>query len=291
MNFYKETTYNGELWLRDTNDNVVSANSYLSAIYEKYNTFNDIFQFSFYGDLALNIIKKFDVFYDCFLIQTNNGFIFEKYKVQDLSIVPFTQINNYYRNSYLDYWFDETKKKVYFITKNETDFSLPEPQNNKAYVKLAFTFNVFDIKTGKISILMNELLNFNLFNPINLSKSNGIFEDPKLTYNPDTNNFNISVIIRNDVNEMGLLSINLNEFEIKEVNSFIPFGTLALPEEIIAPTATPTPTPTVTQFLTPTPTPTPTITNSSTPIPSQTPTPTSTPPATQAVRTLYISFE
>jgi hypothetical protein len=226
MNFYNETIYNGELWLRDTNDNVVSANNHLSGIYIKYRQSNP----TFYNELTSNIIKKFDIFYDCFLIQNQIGFIFEKYKVQDSLIVPFTQTNNYFEDSYLDYWFDETKKKVYFITKNNTDFISPLPQDNKAFIKFAFTLNVFDIKTGQISMLIDEILNFDLFNPVNFSTSNGIFEDPKLTYNPDTNNFNISVIVRNDVNEMGILSINLNEFEVKEVNSFIPFGKLALPE-------------------------------------------------------------
>jgi hypothetical protein len=287
MNFYNETTYNGELWLRDANNNVVSANNYLSAIYLKYETID----VNFYNELKSNIIKKFDIFYDSFLIQTSNVFIFEKYKIQDSQIIPANQINNYFTNSYLDYWFDETKKKVYFVAKLDSNFTPPETQNNKAFVKFGFEFYEFDIKTGQIKYILSDLLNFDLLNPVNFSTTNGIFEDFKLTYNPDTNNFNISVIVRNDVNEMGLLSINFNEFEIKEVNAFIPFGTLAIQIPL---TPTPTPTPTLTKFLTPTPTPTPTSTIPTAPAPSQTPTPSatrSTSPAPATVKALYISFE
>lgn len=270
MNFYTESNYNGELWLRDTNDNVVPANQLLKFIYLKYKDKNN----DFYNDLTSNFIKKFDVFYDSFYIETENGYIFEKYKMQDSLIYPFTQINNHNISILnIDYWFDEIDKKVYFINVRKPQDILT-PVQNTALIQYSFTFNVFDIKTGIIKKLLDENLAFDLLNPENLTNLNDIKEDPKLTYNPDTNNFNVSFIIRNQIKKLGLISIILNKFEIKKINTFIPFGTLSIHKEVPLPpftSQTPTPTPSpAAASQTPTPTPTPTFLTP-TPTPTQLP--------------------
>jgi hypothetical protein len=299
MNFYTETNYNGELWLRDTNDNVVPANQLLSSIYFKYSDINS----TFYNDLTSNDIKKFDVFYDSFYIETPHGYIFEKYKIQDTQIYPYNQANNYnFSILNTDYWFDEIKKKVYFINTNNSTETVTQYKDS-ALMKYAFSFNVFDINTGIIKTLLNESLFFDILNPVNLTSLRDLKEDPKLTYNSYTNNFNISFIIRNIIKQMGLVSITLNESEIENINAFIPFGTLAKHIEI-PPTPSPTPTNTTTpnQTQTPTPTPTPNQTQTLTPTPTltpsktptHTPTPTPTPsssPIVASVKSIFISFE
>jgi hypothetical protein len=82
-----------------------------------------------------------------------------------------------------------------------------------------------------------------------------------------------------EYNEFGLISINFNEKDIKEINTFIPFGNVK--PLTYTPPSTPTPTPTVT----PTPvTPTPTPTHLP---PTPTPTPT---PSKEAVKSLFVAF-
>jgi hypothetical protein len=285
MNFYTETNYNGELWLRDTNDNVLPAYQLLSSIYEKYKDINS----TFYNDLTSNIIKKFDVFYDSFYIETNNGYFFEKYFIQNSLIYPYSQVNNYnYSTLNTDYWFDEINKKIYYINTNIQNY-LVSPVENSSLLAYAFTFKVFDIQTGISKTLLDESLIFDVLYPQNLLDLSDLKEDPKLTYNKDTNNFNISFIVRNNINQMGLISIILNETEIKKIDAFIPFGTLRIHEEIpVTPPSTPTPTPTPTATYVTLPTPTPT--QSLMPlVPTSTPTP--TPSQTiPAVKSLYISF-
>jgi hypothetical protein len=284
MNFYTETDFNGELWLRDSNDNVLPANQLLSSIYIKYRSTNS----TFYNDLTSNIIKRFDSFYDTFFIETENGYFFEKYKIENFEIYPYNQINNYnISTKEIDYWFDENENKIFFVNTNPISNTV-NPIENSALIRYSFSFNVFDIKTGRIDVLLNENLEFDVLRPENLTDLSDIKEDPKLTYNPDTNNFNISFIIRNNANKMGIISIILNEYEIKKIDAFIPFGTLRVHTEIpVSPVPTATPSPTVTPTISVTPTPTPTIQTSPTP----TPTISRTPAPSPVVKTIYISFE
>jgi hypothetical protein len=283
MNFYTETNYNGELWLRGIDDNVAPANQILSSIYLKYVDSNPVF----YNDLIINNIKKFDVFYDSFYIETDNGYIFEKYKLTDFGIEPYNQINNYGVSiDSVDYWFDEVNKKVYFIKTYDPPVSV-NPNANMALMKYGFAFKFFDIKTSVIKTLFYKSFTFDILYPEDLTDLSDIKENPKLTYNSDTGNFNISFIIRNNANKMGLISITFDETDVKKIDTFIPFGTLRMHVDIPVPTPpTPTPTPTVTPTITLSPTITPTIKTS----PTRTPTPTRTPLASPAVRSIYISF-
>jgi len=54
MNFYIDTNYVGELWLRDADNNVSTASSMLSSIFSKYEQYPD-----FYYDLSYNLITRF----------------------------------------------------------------------------------------------------------------------------------------------------------------------------------------------------------------------------------------
>ena len=54
-------------------------------------------------------------------------------------------------------------------------------------------------------------------------------ENPKLTYNKDTKTFNISFILRNSKNTLGIVSLNIADgdvHKISEVNGFLPYFTL-----------------------------------------------------------------
>jgi hypothetical protein len=231
MNFFYDNEYNGQPWVRDFNNNIQPFNEALSSIYVKYKDVNS----TFFNELTSNSIKKFDCFYDSIFIQTQTGYIFEKYTVKNSKIETYDRINNFsaYESNYnsIDYWFDEISKKVYFF-----EFISTEDQFIPSLVSVDgipysaicfnFKFGVFDIKTNLLRETFRKKIIFWLENPLNLLTSNGIVENPNITYNSSTNLFNVSFIIKNDVNEIGIVSINLNKKEIKEINTFIPYGTV-----------------------------------------------------------------
>jgi len=299
MDFYREKELEGQLWIRNTNDQVQPANVVLSAIYLKYKIPTP----SFYEDLISNNIVKFDVFYDTFFIQTSGGYFFEKYTVQNSEIIPYNKINNFnglQTKNNIDYWFSENKKIVYTVEFIRPSLDFIEPTEDGAILQFGFNFKSFNLETSETKILLNELTTIELISAVDLMESNGIKEDPKLTYNAYTNNFNLSFLIRNDVKKFGIVSINFNEFETKEINLYIPYGivknstnTYIKPIPTATPNTSQTPTPTNTPTQTQTPTQTNTPTRTPTPTRTQTPTPTPTPtPAPPSmVKTIYITFE
>lgn len=289
MNFYKDIKLQGELWFRGNDDVVYPANQALSSVYEKYKVeYPELFYL-----LDNNLVVNFDNFYDTFFIQTSAGYIFEKYTYDQNQIVPFNQVFNYFKyksNLNIDYWLNENKKIVYWVEFKTTDFD--PGYSNVSVINFSFDFNKFDLTTGIYENIFSEKVNLYSLNTQNLTASNGVKENPKLTYNSDTNLFNLSFIIRNDLNVFGLVSVNFSEKYIEEVNTFIPFGNVQTNKY----TATPTPTPTNTASATPTPTntphasPKPTATTTAKPTP--TPTMTYIPPVVgKSVKSVYISFD
>ena len=225
MNYYEELSQPGKLWIRTPNGEKFSANQALSAIFSKYKPLTS----SFYFDLNENNIERFDVIYDTIFVETSAGCAFEKFYVEDLSIKPYSQANLFYPfySSKIDYWYSETSNKIYYVDildiyRGEQPYTTPS---------LAFVFflavNEFDCITGstksravyKIQIGINELNSEWLRNLYTI-------ENPKLTYNPDTQIYNVSFILRNYNNKFGLISINLKEgkrFEVLELNAFLPY--------------------------------------------------------------------
>ncbi len=218
MNSYIENTNNGQLWLKDLNNNIKSANTLLSSVFAKYEKYGN-----FYNELNTNNISNFDVFYDTILIITNTGYAFEKITINDSTIKPYNQFTSYFVNNSLkmDYWFDEKDKKIYFCGFNDII------GNNLPQLNFSLFFKEFDIKKGIIKDHFNSTVSLALISKSNLNDSNGIKENPKLTYNSDTNMFNVSFIIKNNISKLGLISVNISgqpQIEIEEINSFLPFA-------------------------------------------------------------------
>jgi hypothetical protein len=319
MSFYNDTNYNGQLWLRDVNNNVKEAPLILSSVFVKYEkNYPD-----FYYDLSYNVISKFEVFNDCIFVQTRNGYIFEKVTYSNEQIKPYSLFNYYnpIQSTNIDYYFNEKLNKVYFCGFND----LTTPLSGS--IRFSLFFKEFDLQTGQITKNFDKTITFPFITVNNLISSDGIKEDPKLAYNLDTNIFNVSFLVKNDVFETGLISLNFNENDITEINIFAPYGEIdfqnySIINTFIPPTPTPTPTitPTITPTNTPTPTvtktptrtikptqtptitksksltPTPTVTKTNTPsfTPSKSLTPTITPSSTSnipVIRSIYVSFE
>jgi hypothetical protein len=291
MIYKDDTFYSGDFWMRDVNDNIILANQALSSFYLKYNNSNS---FNFYNDLTSNNIVKFDVFYDTIFIQTPNGHIFEKYVLEEGIVKIYNNLNNFNSNSKFDYWFDEAKKVIYTFEFNDPNPNYRFISESTVTVSIGFIFKFFDTKNGIFKILLNDVIDINV--ELQVGVENGIFKDnPKLTYNTDTNLFNVSFTTLNSLSSFGLVSINFNEKELKEINYYFPYYDKHIPPSPTpTPTTTQTPTPTITPSITPsislTPTQTPTIslTPSYTPTHTPTPTPSQSPPL--QVKQLYIAF-
>jgi len=251
MSLFYNTQIPGEMWIRDLKDNVSPASNVLSAVFLKYKNINS----NFYSELTSNNIMKFDVFYDTFFIETHTGYIFEKFYIEDMEVKPYNQINlfNYKKTTSVDYWFDENKNKIYYtqiyctkdiseedffniVSIDETDlytinnediidiFSSEESNTN--YFNFVLIFKVFDCNTGLSKLLLLDEIKLKYTDKIDWNYDNFYIENPKITYNSDTKNFNISFINRNSKYSFGLISINILNSDmpyITEVNGFLPF--------------------------------------------------------------------
>jgi len=224
MSIYYDRQIPGELWLRDLKNNVDSASNILSAIYLKYKNINE----NFYFYLNTNQITRFDLFYDTIFVETPIGYIFEKFYIQDEAILPFNQINlfNSKKTTNVDYWFNESKNRV--IQAEIYCYNDPLRNPDEKYFDFILILKSFDCITGLNQTIAIELIRLAYSSSINWSNSSFLLETPKITYNKDTKNYNVSFILRNSVKTLGLVSLNILQSDyptITEVNGFLPYFT------------------------------------------------------------------
>jgi hypothetical protein len=226
MNIYSEKNKTGELWTRNLDGKIQVSNESLSTIFNKYKQIN----IKFYNELINNKIKRFDLFYDSLFIETETGYIFEKIVYQNNQISLYQNNNNFNLKGYypIDYWFDELKFKVYIV---EIKATLQQEDIFDFYLILT----EYDCKTGLLKTVYKHNIILNFYNSknwgvnsANISKNEiPIVETPKICYNKDTNIYNISFIIRNNnINKMGIISINLINtgiFKTESINGMVPF--------------------------------------------------------------------
>ena len=220
MSLYNESETLGELWMRNPRGVIESGNNLLSSIYLKYSDIPSLYQ-----NLIENKITRFDVFYDCFFVETPNGCFFEKmYISEDNSFQSFTK--NYSFNerktTQIDYWFNEKENRVFF-----TDIEFISIQGNS----LQFILNLkeFDCNTGITENKLNERIELYFINPESWFSFVPVIEKPKLCYNPNTKNYNISFIFRSKLKQFALISIMIGKkrnFEITKIDGIVPFLTL-----------------------------------------------------------------
>jgi hypothetical protein len=182
-------------------------------------------QYKFYQDFKSNNIVKFDVFYDSFYIQTSSGYVFEKVVFDNYELYPYTEFNYFNSNNstYVDYWFDENEKNVYIC-----DF-IDSKYNTISSINLNLIFNKFNISNGSTTNVLDVTAKIILLSAKNVYYYKTTREDPKLTYNSDTNTFNVSFLLKNDINQFGIVSINLKKgknIQIDRINANIPFATV-----------------------------------------------------------------
>lgn len=219
MSVYNDQINDGSFWLRKVNGSIESSVESLSSIFEKYRNVNSYF----YNDLINNNIKNFDVFYDVIFIETNNGYIIEKFYIDnDYKVYPYNN-NNFFtrvKNTTTKYWFDEKKLKVYFV---DLVFDVQEVDS----LQFVFLFKEFDCKTGFLYSRLQERFYFKFTSSTDWGRKIPDVETPVITYNNNTNKFNVSFIFRNNTYNIALFSImieDINLFEVVKVDSFIPFA-------------------------------------------------------------------
>lgn len=222
MSIYYNKQIPGELWLRDLGNNVTAGNKVLSSIFLKYKNVNE----TFYSELTSNKINRFDVIFDTLFVETNSGFIFEKFYIDSGSIVPFNQINffNFRKNTTVDYWYSEQKNKIFFTEIAYVIDTNKQPSDK--YISFTLIFNSFDCNTGLPIPLIRKEIKIAYKSIENWDDNNFKLENPKITYNPDTKTFNVSFILRNSINSLGLVSINISDKdapEILKITGFLPY--------------------------------------------------------------------
>lgn len=252
MNFYNQLNSKGQLWLRTPKGEKTSANIALSSIFLKYENIDS----SFYFDLNNNNIERFDIIQDTLFIETSSGFIFEKFYVDDFLIKPYSNANQFqqFLDTKIDYWYDETYNSIYYANILKTEQKLAFPLinsigNQNTLLSLINTSSTILESLSATGTLQSFsfLLKLNKFNCDNnrtelkttykiqiginysnseWSKTQYTIETPKITFNSDTQIYNVSFILRNYNNKIGLISINFEEkeiFEITELNGFLPY--------------------------------------------------------------------
>jgi len=226
MSEYYNKQYIGELWLKDSEGNIVSGSDALTNVYAKYININS----SFYNELTSNRIITYDVVYDTIFVETQYGYIFEKIYKDDLGVIqPFNKLNllNVTKSTKVDYWFDESLNKIYFTDLYYyDDFNRP---SNPNYFEFILTFNSFDCHYGTIKKELINNIKIGFSSNVDWNELAFTMENPKLTYNKDTKTFNISFILRNSKNTLGIVSLNIangDVHKISEVNGFLPYFTL-----------------------------------------------------------------
>jgi hypothetical protein len=219
VSVYNDQLNIGELWSRKNNGLVEKSILSLSSIYYKYQSID----FLFYNDLITNNIKNFDIFYDVVFVETENGYIVEKFYVDnDYNLYPYNT-NSFFtkkQNQNTAYWFDENKLKIYFV-----DVYLDEQDIN--VIEFELKFKEFDCKTGFMYLKLHEkfYLKFNYL--LEWGDTIPQLEPPTISYNDFTKKFNTTFIIRNRELNMGLFSIMIEEkkeFEVVQLDFHIPLG-------------------------------------------------------------------
>jgi hypothetical protein len=119
---------------------------------------------------------------------------------------------------FVDYWLDETNKKIYTTVNQYNNSSV-------SAVQIGIFIEQFDIVRNFFNLKLFYEININFGE--NLYQQTPIIEPAKITFNSDNRNFNISFILRGPNREFGLISTNLLKYEfleVDQVNCFLPYA-------------------------------------------------------------------
>lgn len=229
LTFYEKNLQEGELWLRDNNNNVLSVSEALKNVFIKYKDVDnkDVDSLTFYEQINTNTqILRFDVIQDVFFIETSRGNIFDQIIMENGEIKPKTLDNNFTtslssrRSGFPDYWFDENNRKIYIASNKVESYN-----GNLNGVKVSYMIEQFDMNTSILDVKYFFDITFD-FGVNSFYSQIPIVEPVQLTYNKITKTFNISHICRGPKKQFGLVSINMlkdQTLDVTSINCFFPF--------------------------------------------------------------------
>jgi hypothetical protein len=229
LTFYEKNLQEGELWFRDTNNNVLSVSEALKDVFIKYKDVDskDVDSLTFYEQVNTNTqILRFDIIQDVFFIETSRGNIFDQIVMENGEIKPKTLDNNFTtslssrRANFPDYWFDENNRKIYIASNKVESYN-----GTLNGVNVSYMIEQFDMNTSILDVkyFFNITFNFGINSFYNQIP---IVEPVQLTYNKITKTFNISHICRGPKKQFGLVSINIlkdQTLDVSSINCFFPF--------------------------------------------------------------------
>lgn len=213
----------GPLYIRTSKNEIYEANQLLSSVYIKYSPYKNV-----YHDITNNNIEKMDVIYDTLYIKTSSGCFFEKIYSDNNNIFPSNLTTSYYPlcTFPMDYWYSENKNKIYFIDVQDV-YKNTIGSHPLSSFKFLFNFGVYNCSIGSVENLYKYETSIYPLTGSEWVNNLYIMKDPKLTYNTDTNLFNISFILKNYKNQLGIVSINLinnKAFDVSELNMFTTYS-------------------------------------------------------------------
>jgi hypothetical protein len=229
LTFYEKKLQSGELWVRDSNDNIFSVSEALKNVFIKYKDVDikDVDSLTFYEQVTTNTeILRFDVIQDVIFIETPRGNIFDQIILENDEIKPKTLDNNFTtslssrRSGFPDYWFDENNRKIFIASSNVESYD-----QSLSGLRIGYIIEQFDMNTSILDIKYYFNITFN-FGIDSYYKEIPIVEPVQLTYNKITKTFNISHICRGPKKQFGLVSINIlkdQNLNVSSINALFPF--------------------------------------------------------------------
>jgi len=188
----------------------------------------------FVNYLKNNNLSEFEVFNDSYFILNPAGFLFEKIKLINnnknyvVSISNYSEIvplqHNYVNEGYPSYWYDDSNF-VYTVN------ILSLPQTKSKTFSFLLKMYSFDIEKGILFSILNEIIEIKYQHSVNWNDTNYHLHNPILNYCEKTNKFNVSLSLTNQINDLGLISLNISRkyltdksyHFVEKINAFMPW--------------------------------------------------------------------
>ena len=196
-----ETT--GTLWVRRLDDQVGNAQTMLSRVIDNYRALD----ITIYNQIISNEIRSVDVFYDTLFIELSSHLIFEKieqeydtgeiYSIADFAVFFDLSASEHLNNKLAGTWFDEIGKRVVFATISG---------NDDGFVPSIWEFSLDNSKMTKLFPTTTQdetdwIASLVAYEPQVVGR-------PTFTYNPDSQQFVLSVVATTPSTQQSMAIIN-----------------------------------------------------------------------------------
>lgn len=197
MTIYEKQTSSGELWFKNSSGQKLKGIKAFNNFFNKYEEISPIISSYLFSENVKNI----DIIKDIIIIDTDGGFLIDKFTIIDNIPSPINNYNNsvQYEDSFSShYWYDEINDIVFLVVGGLKNFPYTSD-----YVLTVYRFNNkynFLEKLNDIEFLI-PIQNIKTLDPI------------KFCFNTDTKIFNVSQLFYElEKKDFNVLSINFDQF-------------------------------------------------------------------------------